>query len=82
MIADFQHSLIVSVQNFDCHNHSIFSDGLMRPRELIELARARPGQLTYGTASPTGFQRLAAERLKLLAKIDIVNVPYQGGSAR
>ena len=39
MIADFQHSLIVSVQNFDCHNHSIFSDGLMRPRELIELAK-------------------------------------------
>jgi tripartite-type tricarboxylate transporter receptor subunit TctC len=49
------------------------------PKELIELARARPGQLTYGTASPTGFQRLAAERLRLLAKIDIVNVPYQGG---
>lgn len=49
------------------------------PKDLIELARAKPGQLTYGTASPTGFQRLAAERLKLLAKIDILNVPYQGG---
>ena len=49
------------------------------PKDLVALARAKPGELTYGTASPTGFQRLAAERFKLLAKIDIVNVPYQGG---
>ena len=27
------------------------------PKELVALARARPGELTYGTASPTGFQR-------------------------
>lgn len=46
---------------------------------LVALARSKPGELTYATASPTGFQRLAAEQFKLLAKIDIVNVPYQGG---
>ena len=39
MIADSHNSLIVFVQNFDCHNHSIFSDGLLRPRELVELAK-------------------------------------------
>lgn len=50
------------------------------PKDLVALARSKPGELTYGTASPTGFQRLAAERFKLLAKIDIVNVPYQGGA--
>jgi tripartite-type tricarboxylate transporter receptor subunit TctC len=49
------------------------------PRELIALARSKPGELTYGTASPTGFQRLAGEKLRAAAKIDIVNVPYQGG---
>ncbi len=49
------------------------------PQDLVALARARPGELTYGTASPTGSQRLAAERFRMLAKIDIVNVPYQGG---
>lgn len=48
-------------------------------KELVALARSKPGELTYATASPTGFQRLAAEQFKLLAKIDIVNVPYQGG---
>ena len=49
------------------------------PKELVALARSKPGELTYATSSPTGFQRLAAEQFKLLAKIDIVNVPYQGG---
>ena len=39
MIAYSPNSLIVFVQNFDCHNHSIFSDGLLRPRELVELAK-------------------------------------------
>jgi tripartite-type tricarboxylate transporter receptor subunit TctC len=48
-------------------------------KELVALARAKPGELTYATASPTGFQRLAVERFKILARIDIVNVPYQGG---
>ena len=38
------------------------------------------GELTYATASPTGFQRLAVEQFKILAKIDLVNVPYQGGA--
>ena len=39
MIAFSHNSLIVFVQNFDCHNHSTFSDGLLRPRDLVELAK-------------------------------------------
>ena len=39
MIADSHNSLNVLVQNFDCHNHSIFSDGLLHPRDLVELAK-------------------------------------------
>ena len=49
-------------------------------KELVALARSKPGELTYATASPTGFQRLAFEQFKLLSKIDVVNVPYQGGA--
>lgn len=49
-------------------------------KELVALARAKPGELTYATASPTGFQRLAMEQFRLRAKIDVVNVPYQGGA--
>jgi tripartite-type tricarboxylate transporter receptor subunit TctC len=49
-------------------------------KELVALAKANPGKLTYATASVIGAQRLAAELFKDAAKIDIVNVPYNGGA--
>jgi tripartite-type tricarboxylate transporter receptor subunit TctC len=49
-------------------------------KELIALARANPGKLTYATASVIGGQRLAGELFKDAAKIDVVNVPYNGGA--
>lgn len=48
-------------------------------KELIALARARPGELTFATASILGGQRLAAEQFADAAKIIITNVPYNGG---
>jgi tripartite-type tricarboxylate transporter receptor subunit TctC len=47
-------------------------------RELIDLARARPGALTYGSAGIGSAQHLAAELLKSIAKIDLQHVPYRG----
>jgi tripartite-type tricarboxylate transporter receptor subunit TctC len=49
-------------------------------RELIALARANPGKLTFATASVLGGQRIAGELFKDAAKLDIVNVPYNGGA--
>jgi tripartite-type tricarboxylate transporter receptor subunit TctC len=49
-------------------------------RELVALARARPGELTFGTASIIGGQRLAGELFREAAGINIVNVPYNGGA--
>ena len=49
-------------------------------KELIALARARPGELTFGTASVLGAQRLTMERFKQAAKIDMVSVPFGGGA--
>lgn len=49
-------------------------------KDLVVFARARPGELTFGTASVIGGQRLAAELFKEAARIDIVNVPYNGGA--
>ena len=47
-------------------------------KELIALARGRPGQLTYA-ANPAGSgAHLVGEMLKLTTKINIVDVPYQG----
>ena len=47
-------------------------------QDVIALARARPGQLTYASAGSGGVQHLAGELLKITAKIDLLHVPYKG----
>ncbi len=47
-------------------------------KELIALARARPGQLQYASPGAGTVQHLAAEFFKLQAKVDILHVPYKG----
>jgi len=49
-------------------------------KELIALARAHPGELTFATASILGGQRIAGELFRETAGINIVNVPYNGGA--
>lgn len=47
-------------------------------KELIALAKARPGQLSYASTGNGGVQHLAAELLKITMKIDVVHIPYKG----
>jgi len=49
-------------------------------KELVALARSRPGELTFGTASILGGQRLAMELFKEAAKFDAIAIPYNGGA--
>jgi tripartite-type tricarboxylate transporter receptor subunit TctC len=49
-------------------------------QELIALARARPGQLSYATAGTGSMVHFAAEVLAASAKLDIVHVPYKSGA--
>ncbi len=49
-------------------------------KELVALARSRPGELTFATASLLGGQRLAMELFKEAAKFDVIAVPYGGGA--
>jgi tripartite-type tricarboxylate transporter receptor subunit TctC len=46
---------------------------------LVALAKARPGELTYGTSGAGSMSHLAGEMFKRLAGVDITTVPYQGG---
>ena len=48
-------------------------------KELIALARARPGELTFGSSGTGGAPHMAVELFKLLAKVNVVHVPYKGG---
>jgi len=47
-------------------------------KELITLARAHPGTLTYASSGNGGAANLALEAFKLATQTDIVHVPYKG----
>jgi len=47
-------------------------------KELIALAKARPGQLNYASAGTGSVHHLSGELLKTTAGVDIVHVPYKG----
>ena len=47
-------------------------------KELIALARARPGELNYGSGGVGTTLHLGGELLKTMAKVNIVHVPYKG----
>jgi tripartite-type tricarboxylate transporter receptor subunit TctC len=49
--------------------------------ELVALAKAEPGKLTYGHAGVGTSQHLAAELFKYMAHVDIKPVPYRGTTA-
>jgi tripartite-type tricarboxylate transporter receptor subunit TctC len=49
-------------------------------KELVALAKEKPGQLNFASSGSGGTMHLAGELLKTAAKIDIVHVPYKGGS--
>ncbi len=47
-------------------------------KELIALAKAKPGELYYASTGNGGTPHLAAEVFRMQAKINIVHVPYKG----
>jgi len=49
-------------------------------KDLIAMAKAKPGELAYGTAGNGSSGHLAGESLKSLAGIDVLHVPYKGGA--
>ncbi len=49
--------------------------------DLVQLAKASPGKLNYGSAGNGTTTQLAAELFKLSAKVNIVHVPYKGVAA-
>jgi tripartite-type tricarboxylate transporter receptor subunit TctC len=49
-------------------------------RELIALAKAQPGKLTYASFGVGSTAHLAGELFKTMAGIDMLHVPYKGGA--
>lgn len=49
-------------------------------KELLALARARPGKLNYASSGNGTVTHLAGELLKHMGRVDMVHVPYKGGA--
>jgi tripartite-type tricarboxylate transporter receptor subunit TctC len=48
--------------------------------ELIRFAKAKPGQLTFGSGGTAGVPHLAGELFMSMAGVDLIHVPYKSGS--
>lgn len=55
--------------------------GITNLKQLLELAKAKPGSLTYASSGGASTAFLAMELLKVTAGVDIRHVPYKGASA-
>jgi tripartite-type tricarboxylate transporter receptor subunit TctC len=51
-------------------------------KELIALARARPGELNFGSAGNGSPNHLSMELFKTMAKVNMTHIPYKGGSGQ
>lgn len=49
-------------------------------KELIALAKAQPGKLNFASSGIGSSNQMAGELLKVMAKINIVHVPYKGNA--
>jgi tripartite-type tricarboxylate transporter receptor subunit TctC len=47
-------------------------------KDVVALAKSRPGQVTYGSGGVGTSPHLAVELFKSMAKVDLVHVPYKG----
>ena len=47
-------------------------------KELLAIAKARPGELTYASSGNLGGPHLGGELINLMAKVKLLHVPYKG----
>lgn len=53
--------------------------GVNSVKELIALAKSKPGQLNYASAGVGSFQHLGSAMFTMMAGINVVHVPFKGG---
>ncbi len=68
--------LVVSNQSIVVHP----SLGVKNIPELVKLVKANPGKYAYGSVGPGSPNHLGVELLKYMTGMDMVHVPYKGGS--
>ena len=70
-------TMVASTPNIIVVNPSVPAKDL---KELIALAKSQPGKLNFGSTSLGGSPHMSAELLKMMARVDMVHVPYKGAA--
>ncbi|MGH8667181.1 MAG: tripartite tricarboxylate transporter substrate binding protein [Burkholderiales bacterium] len=78
-VSGFEPITLVSQQPFIAVVHP--SLPVKSIKELVALAKARPGDLAFASSGAGGIQHLALEYFKSAAGVDILHVPYKGGAS-
>ena len=78
-IRDFAPIILCTISPFTLVVHP--SLPVQSVKDLIALARAKPGSLNFGSGGNGSVAHFSAEQFKALAKVDIVHVPYKGSAA-
>jgi tripartite-type tricarboxylate transporter receptor subunit TctC len=68
-------TIVLSAPNIVVVHPSVAANSIS---ELIALAKAKPGQLNFGSSGTGSSQQLAMEMLKSMAGVNMVHVPYKG----
>ena len=69
-------TVVSSVPNVLCVNPALPAKTV---KELIALARSKPGELTYATSGVGSPEHFAGEMFKMMTKTNMLMVPYKGG---
>jgi tripartite-type tricarboxylate transporter receptor subunit TctC len=77
-VRDFSPISVVATTSFVLVVHT--SVPARSVKQFIALAKAKPGQLRFGSAGSGSATHLAAELFKSMARIEVTHVPYKGGS--
>ncbi len=78
-LRDFDPVSLLATQSFALAVHP--SLPVSSVKQIIGLARARPGQLTFSSAGAGTGTHFSGEQFKVLAGVDMLHVPYKGGSS-
>ncbi len=76
---DFEPVSLLATQSFALAVHP--SLPVKSVKQIIDLARSKPGQLTFSSAGGGTGTHFSGEQFRVLAKLDMLHVPYKGGNA-
>jgi len=77
-VSGFEPITLVSQQPFIAVVHPALP--VKSIKDLVALAKARPGEIAFASSGAGGIQHLALEYFRSAAGVDILHVPYKGGA--